>query len=190
MTEAPIQATEVLHAPPQRGLRYYVVLWIIYVALRIQLNANAFAFLFFIFDAFALISGIVWLYHPLKRRRAVLLVACVIVGIPLTISIVDYQIGLTKQRAIPIIAAIERYQADHGRYPETLQGLVPRHLVSIPRTCMGLFGGRFMYCREMSPLTKQERFLLSFWAPGGMNERGMRYWSDLPSGPGWRTWGN
>lgn len=38
----------------------------------------------------------------------------------------------------PIIAALEQYHADHGNYPNSLQGLIPEYATSFPRT--GLIG--------------------------------------------------
>lgn len=41
--------------------------------------------------------------------------------------------SLARKRAEPVIAAVERFRADHGRYPGTLNELVPAYLSSIPR---------------------------------------------------------
>jgi hypothetical protein len=40
---------------------------------------------------------------------------------------------ITEDRAVKIETALDRYSADHGRYPQDLDALSPRYLLSIPR---------------------------------------------------------
>lgn len=37
-----------------------------------------------------------------------------------------------KKQSTPVLAALERYQQDHGEYPSSLQLLVPRYLKAVP----------------------------------------------------------
>ena len=68
---------------------------------------------------------------------------------PLTLALVlandslQYKIG--KANAPRIIAACEQFHSANGRYPKTLNELVPQYLPSIPRAKYCLMLGEFMY---------------------------------------------
>ena len=179
MTEIPVTSapTDPVHSGWR--MRTYVGLWMLYVVLRIRLNCQAGAFIFFLFDAFAFFAGLIWLANPHKRKRALLLLACLVPGIPLAMLIVHVQSGYTIDRGNQIVLRINEFKGDNGTFPESLQDLVPRYLPGIPRTCMGWIGGHFLYVRDNSPIDGQERFRLLYAAPMGMSERGMQYRSDL-----------
>jgi hypothetical protein len=66
------------------------------------------------------------------------------IGIPaLTLGLVwannAVQLGIAETNAQRVVAACEAYQADHGRFPEKLDELVPRYLNSVPlaKYCLG-----------------------------------------------------
>jgi hypothetical protein len=57
----------------------------------------------------------------------------------------------TMQGAAPIIAAIRKYEKDHGRPPERLQELVPRYLPIIPSPGNVSRSINWEYIRTISP---------------------------------------
>ena len=52
-----------------------------------------------------------------------------------------YDISIAKQRSEIVIAAVNQYHLDQGRYPDTLQNLVPAYIPEIPepRIAPGVF---------------------------------------------------
>src|SRR5262249_24905908 len=96
-----------------------------------------------------------------------------------SLGIVSVQAHYTRQRGDVLVAAIERYRGDHGRYPDALADLLPRYVQTIPRTCMCWIGGRFWYGHWPSPINGKERFRLWYGAPMGVTQQGEEYWSDL-----------
>jgi hypothetical protein len=49
------------------------------------------------------------------------------------------------QHADPVIAAVERFRAEHGCYPHTMDVLVPAYLPSIPRAGFTWVSRRYFY---------------------------------------------
>ncbi len=90
------------------------------------------------------------------------------------------------QRGEAVIAMIEKYQLETGRYPEKLDDLIPSYLPSIPRHCNGWFGGRFGYFRYISNINRQETYNLNIVAPYGVSASGRYY---LPELRRWMTIG-
>jgi hypothetical protein len=64
-------------------------------------------------------------------------------GVVLANSAVQYRVG--KANAPRIIAACEEFHAANGKYPQTLDELVPRYLPSVPRAKYCLMLGEFDY---------------------------------------------
>jgi hypothetical protein len=56
----------------------------------------------------------------------------------------DYQIAVAKENAPRVVAALEKYHADNGKFPKTLDELVPQYLLSVPVAKHCLYG-RFEY---------------------------------------------
>lgn len=88
----------------------------------------------------ALVCGVVMAFRASSLRRLVGLLFMIIV--PLTSSTaftygwqVDFP-QLTEQRAGQVAAAIQRFHARENRYPASLDELVPRDLLAIPRPVM------------------------------------------------------
>lgn len=50
------------------------------------------------------------------------------------------QIEKLLPRMDPLIAALERYHSDHGRYPGKLDALTPQYLTSLPELSSPLYG--------------------------------------------------
>jgi hypothetical protein len=44
----------------------------------------------------------------------------------------EYQIAVAEENAPRVVAALEKYHADHGTFPKKLDELVPQYLLSIP----------------------------------------------------------
>ena len=55
------------------------------------------------------------------------------------------QLSIAEANAPPIIAACEEFHGANGRFPRTLDELVPRYLPSIPRAKYCLTFGEFCY---------------------------------------------
>ncbi|MCR9243992.1 MAG: hypothetical protein NXI31_03100 [bacterium] len=91
--------------------------------------------------AVAALSGVVVLVFLPRRGLQV-------VGLGLVVVLGGFTaVGLAKlarmrafadcaERAVPLVAAIEGFEAQHGRPPRDLEELVPRWIVAIPRTGM------------------------------------------------------
>ena len=50
-----------------------------------------------------------------------------------SLLVIGWNSDIAHKHAKPVIAVVERFHADHGRYPESLDELVPAYLPSIPR---------------------------------------------------------
>ena len=97
--------------------------------------------------AFSLISCPVWFFVSLVRnekQRPGWGLALARVAIPaLTLILLRanglYQLEVAEAHARQVIAACERFHADRGRYPMTLDELVPRYFESVPiaKHCLG-----------------------------------------------------
>jgi hypothetical protein len=68
---------------------------------------------------------------------------------PLTLGLVlvnnTIQLNNAEENAARIIAACEEFHTANGRFPKTLDELVPQHVPSIPRAKYCLVYGEFMY---------------------------------------------
>jgi hypothetical protein len=53
-----------------------------------------------------------------------------------------HQVERSQELAEPIIAALEVYRTEHGRYPDQLQALVPGYVNAIPTPRLGLSTAR------------------------------------------------
>ena len=67
----------------------------------------------------------------------------VTLGIVLASTAIQWTIA--EGNAVQIINACEEFHAANGRYPKTLNELVPRYLKSIPRAKYCLISGEFVY---------------------------------------------
>jgi hypothetical protein len=148
----------------------------VYVLLRVRFNINAAAFGVALADIAILIT-IICLMSKSYRRLGLSLLVCWIAALVLSFGIVRYQVRLTEVKGDLIIAAIEDYRRDRGRYPDSLGDLVPACLPEIPSTRMGWTGGTFFYQRRKAfpEPDGPEGFVLGFGAPLGASERGRQY---------------
>lgn len=96
----------------------------------------------------ALLIGIALVALPARRTKiagvlfAVLVPACLI-AITATAHNVGFR-ALTEARAKRVSQALETYHDRHGRYPETLQQLLPRNLLFLPTPTV-LYGQSWCY---------------------------------------------
>ena len=60
-------------------------------------------------------------------------------------AVTALQSRATEQVAASVVTAIEAYRSSHGRYPSSLDQLVPEHFSSVPKTRFGLAGTSFAY---------------------------------------------
>lgn len=63
----------------------------------------------------------------------------------------SFQLRIAEGNASRVIAACEQYRKDTGKYPETLNELVPGYLPSIPRAKYCLDGGFGYFNSEIGP---------------------------------------
>jgi hypothetical protein len=90
------------------------------------------------------------LYHTIKgnremavvRARKVLIYAVMVVAIFASFNLNN---RLAGQRAAVVIAAIDKFHDQRGRYPNSLQELVPEYMPTIPRANFTLKAGAFNY---------------------------------------------
>ena len=59
---------------------------------------------------------------------------------------------VAQDKAVPVIAAIEHFRSDRGRYPSALEELCPSYLPSIPRAGFTLLGRRYGYIADRPQL--------------------------------------
>ncbi len=52
---------------------------------------------------------------------------------------------LAERNAVPVIVAIDRFEAEHGRYPESLEQLIPVYINAIPSATFTVGCRRFTY---------------------------------------------
>lgn len=68
---------------------------------------------------------------------------------PLTLGLVlandAVQLKIAKTNAARVVAACEEFHTANGKYPQTLDELVPQHLPSVPRAKYCLAFGKFWY---------------------------------------------
>jgi len=62
-----------------------------------------------------------------------------------TVGIIQSNWWLAERRAGTVIAAINRFHTDQGRYPDSLAELVPAYLSSTPRAGYTKMGSNFYY---------------------------------------------
>jgi len=63
-----------------------------------------------------------------------------------------FQLRVAETNAARIVAACEEFQAAHGRFPDSLEQLLPRYLPSIPRARYSLLFGEFVYVNLGKPM--------------------------------------
>lgn len=59
---------------------------------------------------------------------------------------------VAQNRAVPVVAAIERFHSDRGKYPSALEELCPYYLPSIPRAGFTRVGRRYGYIADRPQL--------------------------------------
>jgi hypothetical protein len=104
------------------------------------------------FGASLLICAIWFLVSVTKSaiQRPRWTIALVRAAIPLvTLAVVlgnsAVQSRIAKANAVRIVDACEQFRADDGRFPHTLDELVPEYLKFIPRAKYCLFWGKYLY---------------------------------------------
>lgn len=106
------------------------------------------------------------IWAALTQRRGRLLVGASSLLMFVSTIIVVREVSLRRKaesmrRGDTIAAALASYQEDHGRYPDSLPGLVPMYLTQIPTSTMAAFSGLpFRYSRDAD-----QGYALSFATP-------------------------
>lgn len=57
----------------------------------------------------------------------------------------SFNTNLGESNANRIIYAVSDYRAEHGKYPETLEELVPKYLDNVPRSSVRLIANKYRY---------------------------------------------
>lgn len=78
-------------------------------------------------------------------RVALIRVAAPVLTLGIVVGNTALQWRIGEARADRVVKACEQFHTANGRYPETLDELVPRYLRSVPRAKYCLFLGNFMY---------------------------------------------
>lgn len=89
--------------------------------------------------------------HP-GWRLALLRIAIPALTLGLVSANDAFQYGIGKANAPRIIAACEEFHAANGKFPKTLDELVPRYMPSIPRAKYCLVWGDFLYMNYGHPM--------------------------------------
>jgi hypothetical protein len=69
-------------------------------------------------------------------------------GVAITFGILIGNPIVARRRAQAVIVAVDRYRVANGRYPASLDVLVPEYLPNLPNARFGLFAREFMYIAE------------------------------------------
>ena len=88
----------------------------------------------FLLSALASVVGVGASVRLMKRccmKRVATLLACIVLVL-INITTCTYQTHRLEHRIEPVIAALAQYQTRHGRYPPSLDALVPDYLSDIP----------------------------------------------------------
>lgn len=64
-----------------------------------------------------------------------------------SLKIADQQIASTKSRVATINDALEKYFADHKKYPDRLDEIVPKYIAEVPKTDMGIIKTDYKYIK-------------------------------------------
>ncbi len=73
-------------------------------------------------------------------------------------KIVNIQIESSKVTAMQITEALNKYNSDNKKYPESLKEISPAYLKDLPGTNIGLIGSSFNYRRQAD----DDKYWLSF----------------------------
>lgn len=63
----------------------------------------------------------------------------------LVLAVINIDLHFTRQRADEVIAALNKYQAQRGNYPDKLEALVPEFLPAVPDARISLTQNQFYY---------------------------------------------
>lgn len=112
-------------------------------------DALGYFWLLFPFLAVLFSTVLLSLALPDKLKPAGLLFLLLISGLLITVSAIAQRVDfrrLTEERAESVSQAIERYYELNGRYPQDLQELTPRYLLSLPGPVI-IYGEAWCYDR-------------------------------------------
>lgn len=73
--------------------------------------------------------------YSVKLERATLLIACICFA-AIQFWLLNTSTRRLEERTAPAIAALEKYKADNGNYPDRLEALTPKYLQSLPECKM------------------------------------------------------
>ncbi len=86
-----------------------------------------------------------WKDRPLMRHRLAK-VALYFATALLIVQVMNLDARYAEKNAGTVIAALERYRADEGRYPDTLEALVAKgYLPALPKARFSLMHDTFLY---------------------------------------------
>jgi hypothetical protein len=138
--------------PPNRGerrLRNVVIIAVVCVLLDLFLVGPLISVLLVLFAlAYYLPRTLVaWRDRPAMRLRFLKFVAVFGMGVA-TFWLLSADARQGHERAQPVIAALDRFKADRGAYPERLENLVPAYLPAVPKARLMPAASRFFYMRR------------------------------------------
>ncbi len=100
-----------------------VMLWMLFVALPLTLRGK---------------------YAGVRAQR-LRNIGIYIGAVVIVVAYININNNNARQRAEPVIAAVNAYQAQHRRYPDTLEALVPQFLPAVPRARFTWVAGEYVY---------------------------------------------
>lgn len=80
-----------------------------------------------------------------KNKRLTGIASAALLGLLMAFGALRYQDYVRMANANKLISAIDLYQKDHHRYPDSLNVLTPRYLKSIPKNPFGLMPREYIY---------------------------------------------
>ncbi len=78
-------------------------------------------------------------------RQLVFVAAVYLCAIMAIVSTHSYSQEMGENNARQIVSAVRAYHAEHGKYPQKLTELVPKHLSKIPRARLSVNSDSFQY---------------------------------------------
>lgn len=124
--------------------------WIVWVWFSVEFtDLPVFALLLlFLVGGGSLVIGLVLGVWKKRWRTFLTGVAVLFLGLSGLLvggRIMRWQVDRVAVEVQPMIAALEEFRAEHGRFPAELAELIPAHLPEVPRARIGLFGRKFEY---------------------------------------------
>jgi hypothetical protein len=130
---------------------------------------DGFTFGFPFFSVF-MWPGLLFIWLPLtmlprfagRRYRRLRNIAVYLLAAPISCAAIWCNNRIAEGRADALVAAVKTYHATHGRYPKSLEELVPEIISHVPSPHYSLLGARFSYQPDERSESGVETAVLSY----------------------------